>query len=223
MPEIIVALLLGLLVVHLGLNTLSRLDAARTRIAARTDALVALRVTRHVVRRETRYGVGGEDWAVGGDSLALRAFRGVAVVCRNDPSTAELLVSYHGDRAPDPRKDSLVLVTGEGGRVVRALTSTTAPPIRCEGLEAGADAVWRLDAAAPAGTTLAMLFERGSYHLSGSALRYRRGAGGRQPLTPEVLAPSTRWTASANWVGIELVPQDHAAGGPWRVLVSLVP
>jgi hypothetical protein len=33
-----------------------------------------------------------------------------------------------------------------------------------------------------------MLFEAGSYHLSEGALRYRRGRGGRQPLTEEVLA-----------------------------------
>jgi hypothetical protein len=37
----------------------------------------------------------------------------------------------------------------------------------------------------PTDPVLGRIFEGGSYHFSGGALRYRRGAGGRQPLTPE--------------------------------------
>ena len=36
------------------------------------------------------------------------------------------------------------------------------------------------------GALVARIFERGSYHVVGRALRYRRGLGGRQPLTPNV-------------------------------------
>ena len=34
---------------------------------------------------------------------------------------------------------------------------------------------------------LILVFETGTYHLSRGALRYRRGRGGRQPVTEEVL------------------------------------
>jgi hypothetical protein len=220
LPEILVALLLGLVVVHLGLDSLRRLGTARERMAARTDALVALRVSRHVLRREMRHGVRGADWEVGGDSLALRAFRGTALVCGNDSSTADLLVSYAGDRDPDPTKDSVLLVTAEGDGSVRALLGTAAPPTACAGLDSAGAAAWRLDTPAPAGTVAAKLFERGSYHLSGSALRYRRGAGGRQPLTPEVWSAGTRWTVTDGRVGVELLPRDSVAGPPWSGLVS---
>ena len=220
LPEILVALLLGLLVVHLGLDSLTRLDAARARIVARTDALVALRVGRHVLRREMRHGLMGADWEVGGDSLSIRAFRGVALVCRNDSSTAGLVVSYVGDRTPDPGKDSVVLVTAEGRRAVRALVGTAAAPIPCAALDAAETAMWQLDVAAPAGTVAAKLFEHGFYYFSGAALRYRRGGSGRQPLTPEVWSPSTGFSVSAERVGVELFPRDTLAGAPWRGLVS---
>jgi hypothetical protein len=46
---------------------------------------------------------------------------------------------------------------------------------------------WQLSEAPPATAELARVFERGSYHLNGSAVRYRRGQGGRQPLTADAL------------------------------------
>jgi hypothetical protein len=220
LPEILVALLLGLLVVHLGLDSLARLDRARERIAARTDALVALRVSRHVLRRELRQGIKGTDWEIDGDSLSIRAFRGAALVCGHDSTAAELVVSFVGDREPDPAKDSLLLLTVEGDQAVRALVATTAPAGACAALDAAAATAWRLDAPAPEGTVAAKLFERGSYHLSGSALRYRRGAGGRQPLTPEVWSSATRWTTSPGRLGVELVPRDSLAGAPWSGVLS---
>ena len=71
------------------------------------------------------------------------------------------------------------------------LVSVAAEP-SCAGeapFDAGVGSVgerWRLGAA-PADPVLLRLFETGSYHLSGGALRYRRGSGGRQPLTAAVL------------------------------------
>jgi hypothetical protein len=220
LPEILVALLLGLLVVHLGLDSLTRLNAARERIAARTDALVALRVGRHVLRREMRHGLMGTDWEVGGDSISIRAFRGAALVCRNDSTDARLVVSYAGDRAPDPTKDSVLLLTAEGRGEVRALEATAPPPVPCVGLDTAGAASFHLDDGAPRGIVALKLFERGSYHLSDAALRYRRGASGRQPLTPEVWSAATGWMASEAWVGVELFPLDSQAGEPWRGLLS---
>lgn len=214
LPEVLVALVLGLFVVLLGLESISRLESARKRLVARTDALVALRVSRHVLRRELRHGQQGEDWDVGGDSVALRAFRGSAIVCGSAPA-GTLLVWFTGDRAPDPTKDSVLLLGPEGSVRIRALRGVAGASAPCRGPDSSAAALWQLDAPAPQGTVIARLFERGAYHLSDAALRYRRGASGRQPLTPEVWSPQTRWTAGPGRVGVELTPQDPAAGAGW--------
>jgi hypothetical protein len=68
----------------------------------------------------------------------------------------------------------------------------------------------------PPQTVLVRLFERGSYHLSGSALRYRRGGSGRQPLTPEIWSmPATRWVESAERIGFAYVPSRIAPRARW--------
>ena len=221
--EVLVALLLSLLLVHLGLDTLRHLDAARRRISGRTDALVALRVSRHVLRRETRHGVAGADWVAAGDSLSIRAFRGAAVVCGPDSAPGDIVVSYRGDRAPDPTKDSVLLVSADGTRSVRALVGTAAASTPCTVLDSAGGAVWRLDAPVSESVVAAKLFERGSYHVSGAALRYRRGPGGRQPLTPEVLASTSGWGGLGGWLALELVPADTLGGPPWRGLVAPPP
>jgi hypothetical protein len=212
-PEALVALLLGFLVAQLALTSLARLSELRARLALRGDVLVALRVSRHVLRREMRHGLGGVDWGVGGDSLWLRAFRGAAVVCANDTASATLLVSYAGDRAPDPTKDSLLLFDAAGSREVRALIGTSAAARPCSG--PGAPAIWRLDRSAAADVVVGKLFERGSYHLVDAALRYRRGASGRQPLTPEAWDTASAWVVSGHRVGVELVPRGGVAGAAW--------
>lgn len=207
------ALLVGLLVLQLGLSTLARFRSTQRELVERADALVTLRIGRHVLRRELRNGVPERDWIAEGDSVSLRAFRGAAAVCASDTSSAQLVVSYRGDRAPDPSKDSVLLVGREGMSVPRALVGTGVSPSLCVGPGAGASQRWTLDQAAPAGTVAAKIFERGSYHLSGAALRYRRGASGRQPLTPEVLSAATTWDLAGERIGVQLVPSS--AGAPW--------
>ena len=215
-PEAVVALLVGLLVVHLALRTVEEMRSAQARLAKRTDALVALRVGRYVVRSELRVGLRGRDWVLSDESLSLRAFRGTATVCPIRPAPDELLVRYRGTRSPDPAKDSLLLLTARGGAEVRALAGMGAPAGSCAAAGAGALAQWRLDREPAADVVLARLFERGSYHLAGSALRYERGLSGRQPLTPEVWShPSTTWTLSAERLGVRLVPRDADAGAGW--------
>ena len=219
--EAVVALLIGLLVLQLGLMTLARMRTTRADLAARTEALVALRVGRHVLRRELRQGVPGRDWAATPDSVGLRAFRGVAFVCASDTTAAELTVSYRGDRSPDPAKDSVLLLTAEGVVDARALIGTGAASTSCPG--SGASQRWRLDRGAPAGVVVARLYERGSFHLSDAALRYRRGASGRQPLTPEVWSGATGWRLSGQRLGVAFAPA-RAAGSPWTgFLAWLVP
>jgi hypothetical protein len=174
---------------------------------------VALRVGRHVLRRELRHGTPGSDWTAELDSLALRAFRGAAVICVNDTISARLIVSYRGERAADPTKDSLLLLREDGGAEARALLGTGVATTSCTGPGDGVAERWTLDRAAPPGTLVARVFERGSYHLSTAALRYRRGASGRQPLTPEVLSAATAWDLTGDRLGVQLVPARD--GAPW--------
>jgi len=212
-----VALLLGLLVVHMGLDTLARLRATQARLATRGDGIVALRVGRHTLRRELRFGVQGRDWAADSDSLALRAFRGTALVCPADSAAVSLSVAFRGDRAPDVTKDSVLLVTEGGSRTARALVAIGAPSGACVGAppEGFVAATWTVETVAPAGAVVAMLFEHGSYHLVDGALRYRRGRSGRQPLTPEVWASTSGWITSDGHLGVELIPGSPDVGRPW--------
>lgn len=214
-PEAIVALLLGLLVVHLGLSTMARMRTTEARLAARADGLVAMRVARHVLRRELDGSVPGRDWLVDDDSLSLRAFRGAALVCALDSATVEVTVSYSGVRRPDPSKDSVLLLDPSGSGETRALVGVGAATTGCGPVESDGLELWRLDAPVGPSAVVARLFERGSYHLSGAALRYRRGASGRQPLTPEVWADETAWTSSSGRLGIDVRHATPDAGRDW--------
>ncbi len=67
---------------------------------------------------------------------------------------------------------------------------------------------------------LARLFERGSYHVSGAALRYRRGRGGRQPLTPEVFdTPPSGFVKEGGSLALEWMRLRD--GGEWHWLGQL--
>lgn len=219
-PEALVALLLGLFVVHLGFTTLERLRDAEDRMASRTDGLVAMRVARHVLRRELGNGRPGVDWSVDADSISIRAFRGTALLCPRDSATVSLTVEYSGDRRADPSKDSVVLVDAVGAEVVRALADVSMLADPC-GTTPGTDLqTWLLDAPVSPHALVARLFERGSYHVSGSALRYRRGGSGRQPLTPEVWSAATAWTRTGDRLGLEAHHRDGAAGPGWSAFLA---
>ena len=157
----------------------------------RLAASDAARVAHVVLRAELLPIVPAHDiagWSE--DSLRIRAFRGAAIVCAQDPG--RVLVRYRGMRNPDTTKDSLLILDAEGERGV-ALVSTAAgagcaapagePLLRWNGVDA------------PTGTVL-LLFESGAYSAGSRALRYRRGRGGRQPLTDEVLASTARFVHS---------------------------
>lgn len=208
MAEALVALLLGLFVVHLGLTTLHRLDRFEQRASRRQDALLSTLIARTALRGELARGEAGRDWTVGGDSVALRAFRGTAVVCAVSASGLELVVAYRGDRQPDPAKDS-VEVTGADGSITAVRLSSNGPSSAPCPLASAGEVVqaWTVESAVPSGALLVRVFESGSYHLAGSALRYRIGAGGRQPLTPEVWRDAaTGLTRSDSAVILELAP-----------------
>jgi Tfp pilus assembly protein PilV len=215
-PEALVALLLGLFVAHLGLSALARMRTVQTGLASRADALIAQRVARLVLRTELRRGRAGTDWVADGDSVSLRAFRGTAWICPNDTAATEVLVSYGGDREPDPTKDSVVVVGAEGTEELRALVQVRSAPGACGRSGPGAPQAWRFDAPIPRGSVAARLYERGSYHVSSAALRYRRGASGRQPLTPEVWSEASGFASADGRLGLEVTPSDSQAGRPWN-------
>lgn len=207
--EALVALLLGLMVVHLGVTTMQRLDRFEERASRRQDALLSARIARTVLRGELARGQAGRDWAVGADSLALRAFRGTGVVCGPPTLAGGLIVAYSGDRRPDPVKDSVELTRPSGAISVGRLSAVAPSSAPCPLATTGESVQeWTLDPPASGPALIGRVFESGSYHLVGSALRYRIGGGGRQPLTPEVWSDAaTGLTVRGSAVVLELAPR----------------
>lgn len=172
----------------LALATLAAQRRAAAMIAARADAAETERIAEVVLGEELRAGVSGRDHAAAaGDSLRLRAFRGVGLVCPGTVGEAVALeVRYSGVRLPEPAKDSaLVLGTDLRWRAA-ALQARTAAADSCPPVGEWPAERWTLDPP-PGNAVVARIFESGVYALQDHALRYRRGLGGRQPLTPELL------------------------------------
>ncbi|RMH15683.1 MAG: prepilin-type N-terminal cleavage/methylation domain-containing protein, partial [Gemmatimonadetes bacterium] len=199
--EVVVAAALTSVLVGAAVALAGGSVALARRVAQGAETLAALRDTREVLAAELGAGRAGLDWfaAPRGDSVALRAYRLTALVCAAGPGGV-LVVSAAGWRRADPAKDSAVVLddlgrwwtvdlvdaaavaAGDRG-VSRAGTPLPGPPC---GAAAPELRRWRLDPPVP-GARLLRVFERGSYHLSGGALRYRRGRAGRQPLTAPAL------------------------------------
>ncbi len=211
--ETLVALLLGLLLMQAGMAAVGRTRLAHARAMERADALSAVRLTGALLRAETAAGRAGVDWAVADDSLALRAYRGTGLVCGEHEAPERLVVSYGGYRRPDPTKDSIEVVYADGARAVLALTGVAEGPSTCWGALLEGGLALELGGAFPPGGVLARVFERGAYSLSGRALRYRRGAGGRQPLTPELFERESGWGLADGRLSAELVWRVGAVPG----------
>ena len=183
--EVLVSLLLGLAVLSFSWSALAHQRTIASRLTSEMDLLSARRLAAIVIGKELRAGVRGRDWVVAApDSLALRAFRGWGPVCGLGTEPEDIVVAYHGERAVNPVKDSVLVLTADGWRQAD-LTGRSSGYGSCSRDLGGEPEVWTLDPPV-AGALVVRIFERGSYHVSGGALRYRRGLGGRQPLTPEV-------------------------------------
>jgi hypothetical protein len=159
-----------------------------------------------------------DGWIVSADSLSVRAFRGLGVVCGPGPTPRDLHVLIRGVRAPDPTKDSILVLDTDGRWTALALDDVAAAP-SCDPRGVAPSQLWHLSGPAGGNAILARWFERGSYHVSARAVRYRRGAGGRQPLTPEVVrTPASGFSRSASGVALLLLVGDSPE--PWRVLLA---
>lgn len=130
-----------------------------------------------------------------GDSVRIRAVRGVGPLCARDGD--RLVVRYRGIRLPDPAKDSALIVTGasELHETVVPVIGWTPSDVCPDGLAIqlgrtsdGSDGSGSSQPRLLPEWGLLLIFETGSYSFGRRAFRYRRGQGGRQPLTEELLA-----------------------------------
>ena len=224
MVEILVALLLGLFLLQAGMWAVARVRVSHAHLVTRSEVLAAVRLAGSLLRLETSTGTRGRDWAISGEALSLRAFRGTGLVCGTLSGADTVVASYKGYRRPDPSKDSVLLVYPDGSRGVAVLRGwAAAPDTLCAGGPLVGRVVLRLGSAVPTGAVIARVFERGSYTFSRRALRYRRGAGGRQPLTPELWESMTGWRQVGPRLEAELIHRGGASQGEeqrWRVPVA---
>ena len=173
---------------------------------ARLAAGDAARVAHVVLRAELHPLVPAHDvsgWSP--DSMRIRAFRAAAIVCAQDPG--RVVVRFRGMRLPDTSKDSLLIIDADGERSV-ALSSSAAGA-GCASQPGETLLRWNgIDA--PSGTMI-LLYESGAYSPGSRALRYRRGRGGRQPLTDEVLDGSARFVHAGVDGGSPFLSADLAS------------
>jgi hypothetical protein len=186
------------------------------------EVISARRLAVTALSRDLRRGVAGRDWFDPvGDSLPLRAFRGWGLTCPGgDTHRGVTVVAYRGERTPNPAKDSVLVLTGAGWVPADLVhRSRTRQPLCPDGLDSDTE-LWTLDP--PLSGVLMRVFEHGSYHVAGGALRYRRGRGGRQPLTAEVFAGTSALEGTRGRILLRLDSDREAWGdGAWSVGVSL--
>ncbi len=216
--EALVALVLGVLVVHVAWRAAAVHAGATYTLFERAQMLESARISGWVLRSELEAGTPDGDWTSGPDSVSLRAFRALAVSCPAQSGPGSLVVAVEGMREADPTKDSVLVLWPDGAWRAHAIESSVSHP-GCPNADAPAE-TWRLDPAA--GGLLARLYERGSYHVSDGAFRYRRGRGGRQPLTPRGLAEESALRFEDGSAVLDLRPTRDPAEG-WRVQQKLWP
>ena len=206
------SLLMGLVVISLAGSALAHQRTVASRLRSEMDLLSARRLAAVVIGKELRAGVRGRDWiSPASDSLSLRAFRGWGLVCALGKEPGSIVVVYHGERVANPVKDSVLILTADGWRGAD-LTRRAAGAPSCAMDLGGDPEVWTIDPPV-SGALVARIFERGSYHVSGGALRYRRGLGGRQPLTLDVFDDDrSTMEARANGVILRLIADGLGPG-----------
>lgn len=210
--ELVVALALGALLLALVMG----LVASQLRHVGRALATAAAadlhRTPALVLRQELHAVVPGVDFAApAGDSLRIRALRGVGVPCAPLGGGA-VAVRYRGARLPDVAKDSVIRLSTDGERAEPLIAADVLmdPPAAC--LDDPHGRVFRFAVGgAPVGPAdgLFLVFETGVYLIHSGAVRYRRGGGGRQPLTLE-------------WIDLSRSALRSGAGGSIRLILESV-
>lgn len=181
--ESLVAMLLASLLMSLCVAATAAVRGDVRQLISQRDRVALERFTRALLAAELRGSRRDTDWvAPGGDSLVLRAFRGWAVLC---PDSGDAVLSVpRGVRRPDAEKDSVLVLDARGAWVPARLVRRVVTEDGC-GSAGGWVERWTLSPAVSG--PVARYYESGSYHLVAGALRYRRGRGGRQPLTSALL------------------------------------
>jgi hypothetical protein len=183
--ETLVVTLLLFLVVSAGSALFAHFSRVASRVGQRAEGLETVRTIAWILPMELSGGRPGRDWEVHReDSLVLRAFRGLGMVSPNYAGGEGMPVCFRGVRSPNPQKDSVLLLGRDGRWRAHDLVGRAPGAAECRNVERGRMEHWDL-APDPVHGVVARLFERGSYHMADGAFRYRRGQGGRQPLTPE--------------------------------------
>jgi hypothetical protein len=154
-------------------------------MAHRAESLETVRTVAWLLQTEVSRGRPEVDWAAdGGETLDLRAFRGQGLLDDEGRAGTSIRICFWGTRSPVPEKDSVLLLGKDGRWRAHDLRHRTEVSEDCLGDEGGTEERWSLSPDPPP-SVFAKLYEKGRYHLSSRALRYQRGEGGRQPLTPE--------------------------------------
>jgi len=178
--ELLVAAVLATIVVAVAVMLLQAQGAVARNLTARSERNDAQRAAFAILQAELRASTTPDVGAVGRDSVTGRTFRGYGIVCGF--RSPDVFLRYRGLRLPDSAKDSVLQL---GVESVIAFTSVRVDSTACPH-STGEQVVAVRWAAPPRVGAGWLFFERGGYHLSTYALRYRQGTGSRQPVTTEV-------------------------------------
>jgi hypothetical protein len=203
--------LAGLLVSGILMSVLTATIVTQARLTSvvshSAEATEATWITAALLSDELRTARAETDRsAASTDALAIRAFRGIAIVC--DTADGRATARWSGIRFPEPTKDSLLHDEHARAFSLSAMTRD------CSVLPGETRVALEPEVPVEPGEIL-LLFERGSYHLSDRALRWRVGAAGRQPLTAEAFDDArTGFDAAqpAQWADLAPAPHPWARG-----------
>ena len=132
------------------------------------------------------------------------------------------IIRYRGLRHPDAAKDSVLIVRDTAFEAPAAVTSA----VPAESCGAVGEDSWLVGIDRPVRPgDLLIFFESGTYYLSGRALRYRLGAEGRQPVTPELMEDRrTRFDRHSGGASAWLTtrPQRDLSSSTLRIVLPLM-
>lgn len=216
LPEVLVALVLTGVIAAAAAGAVVAHRGVLATVLGRAQEDEAVRVVRGVLAEEARGGAPGDVLSAGGDSVSVRGYRSRALVCDPRPGSG-WRVDSRGVRRGDPDKDSVRILGADGRWREARLTRVGGRPGPCD--DPAAAETWEVEPAQEVPPLLLRSFERGSYHLAQGALRYRRGPGGRQPLTPELFDDRrSHLVLGSGELRIHLVPVGGGEGSVDRVV-----